>query len=338
MALAASAAYAPFGAAVAYPAAAPTAAVLAFALGYGALLFMLPFTVYALVFLRPPRSLEQTPYSILACAVATPAALLAAVLAVLYLGAASRGAAGDVDFAAGVAWAANVSSAAALGWCLTNGGYTAVAFSRRDQYANFMDAVDRTPEIVFPFFSVDLGGSSISRCKAVCFVVALSAACAVAGGAMVGSLSGDLFSGAMAALVLFALPMCLLYVPEYLMDPYPTIEGVLQRNPMASWYALLAPVGFVLCRLVKASATARDGGMFVTVTSSAAGAFWAIDAGTTVLLGRVIAREIAKPSMYQSSSSEIASAFLLVCLRYCLYLHVFHLIGCGGHLTWFNSI
>ncbi|KAF0936175.1 hypothetical protein E2562_039326, partial [Oryza meyeriana var. granulata] len=106
-ALAVSAAYAPFGAAVAYPAAAPTATALAFALGYGALLFMLPFSVYALVFLRPPRHLRQTPYSILACAVATPATLLAAVLAVLGLG--------DVAFAAGVAWAAVVSAAAALG-------------------------------------------------------------------------------------------------------------------------------------------------------------------------------------------------------------------------------
>ncbi|KAF0936176.1 hypothetical protein E2562_039327, partial [Oryza meyeriana var. granulata] len=93
----------------------------------------------------------------------------------------------------------------------------------------------------------------------------------------------------------------------------------------------------VLCRLVAALATTTTGGTFFAVTSSAASVFWAMDAGAAVLMGRVIAREIAKPSICRSTSSEIVSAFLMVCLRYFVYLHVFHLIACGGHLTWFNS-
>uniref|UniRef100_I1PBK6 Uncharacterized protein n=1 Tax=Oryza glaberrima TaxID=4538 RepID=I1PBK6_ORYGL len=347
VAMAVSAAYAPFAAAVAYPAAAAApitaTAALAFALGFGALLFMLPFSIYALVFLRAPRGLHQTPYPMLACAVATPAALLAAVLAVL--AAATHGAANDVTFATAVAWTANVSAAAALWWCLSNGGYTAVAFSRVNQYANFMDAVERTPEIAFPLVFDVPASAKVARRDAVRFAVAMSAACAVAGGATVGILSGagGLSSGAIAAaLSIFALPMCLLYVPEYLMDPYPTIDGVLQRNPAAAWCALLAPVALVLCGLVKALAAtaAGDVGTFVTVI---AGAFWAMDAGAAVLLGWVIAgeiamaRETAKRSIYRSTSSEIVSALLMVCVRYFVYLHVFHLIACGGHLTCVNS-
>uniref|UniRef100_A0A0E0MNB8 Uncharacterized protein n=1 Tax=Oryza punctata TaxID=4537 RepID=A0A0E0MNB8_ORYPU len=333
VAMAVSAAYAPFAAAVAYPAAAAAAApaALAFALGHGALLFMLPFSIYALAFLRPPRGLHQTPYPMLACAVATPAALLAAVLAVL-------AAADYVAFAAALAWTANVSAAAALWWCLTNGGYTAVAFSRMNQYANFMDAVERTPEIAFPLVFDVPASAHVARRDAVRFTVFLSAACAVAGGATVGILGLSSAAAMAAALSIFALPMCLLNVPEYLMDPYPTIDGVVERNPAAAWCALLAPVALVLFGLVKAMATAG-----VTVTSCAAGAFWAMDVGAAVLLGRVItgeiamARETAKRSIYRSTSSEIVAALLMVCVRYFVYLHVFHLIACGGHLTWFNS-
>ncbi|BAT17542.1 Os12g0548000 [Oryza sativa Japonica Group] len=334
VAMAVSAAYAPFAAAVSYHAAAAAPAALAFALGHGALLFMLPFSVYALAFLRAPRGLHQTPYPMLACAVAAPAALLAAVLAVPVL------AADDVA----LAWAANASAAAALWWCLTNGGYTAVAFSRVDQYASFMDAVERTPEIAFPLVFDVPATAKAARRDAVRFAAALSATCAVAGGAAVGVLGGLSSAAAAiaAALCIFALPMCLLYVPENHMDPYPTIDGVLQRNPAAAWCTLLAPVALVLCGLVRASAAtnAGDVGTFATVI---AGAFWAMDAGAAVLLGRVIAgeitmaRETGKHSIYRSSSSEIMSALLMVWVRYFVYLHVFHLIGCGGHLTWFNS-
>uniref|UniRef100_A0A0D3EQ92 Peptidylprolyl isomerase n=1 Tax=Oryza barthii TaxID=65489 RepID=A0A0D3EQ92_9ORYZ len=45
---------------------------------------------------------------------------------------------------------ANIFAAVALWWCLTNGGYTALAFSRVNQYANFMDAVEQTPEMASP--------------------------------------------------------------------------------------------------------------------------------------------------------------------------------------------
>ncbi|EAZ05546.1 hypothetical protein OsI_27761 [Oryza sativa Indica Group] len=112
---------------------------MAFSLGHDALLFMLPFSVYALVFLRPPRGLHQTPYPILACAFTTPTALLAA--------------ADDVALAAVLAWTANVSAATSLWWCLTNGGYTAMAFSRVNQYTNFhgrggADARDGVPHRV----------------------------------------------------------------------------------------------------------------------------------------------------------------------------------------------
>ncbi|KAL6626515.1 hypothetical protein ACP70R_030241 [Stipagrostis hirtigluma subsp. patula] len=359
--LAASAAYAVFGAAVAYPAAAPTATALAFVLGYGALLFLLPFSVFALQFLRAPRPFHQTPKSIVACAVATPVALLAAVLAVL--GEATR-AGGDVASAARAVWAVDVAAVAALLWCLTNGWYTPVGFNRMLQFADFMDAFERNPEPqvgdTFSFFLV--GDRRIARRKAIRFVFAVSAACAVAGGTVVGALSsGGLYSVAAAAAVLFALPMCLLYVPEYHVAPYPAIEGVLERNPMAAWYVLLSPVALVLCHLVAAvvkataTATARDG-TFVAVTA-AAGAMWAVDAAAAVLLGRCIASEIAKPSVYRlgssekasaakvtekpsilrSSSSEIASAFVMVWLRYWLYLHVFDVIGSGGHPRWFSS-
>uniref|UniRef100_I1R719 Uncharacterized protein n=2 Tax=Oryza glaberrima TaxID=4538 RepID=I1R719_ORYGL len=335
VAMAVSAAYAPFAAAVSYHAAAAAPAALAFALGHGALLFMLPFSVYALAFLRAPRGLHQTPYPMLACAVAAPAALLAAVLAVPVL-------ADDVALAAALAWAANVSAAAALWWCLTNGGYTAVAFSRVDQYASFMDAVGQTPEIAFPLVFDVPATAAAARRDAVRFAAALSAACAVAGGAAVGALSSAAAAIA-AALCIFALPMCLLYVPENHMDPYPTIDGVLQRNPAAAWCALLAPVALVLFGLVKASAATAGAGDVGTFATVIAGAFWAMDAGAAVLLGWVIAGEIAmaretgKRSIYRSSSSEIASALLMVWVRYFVYLHVFHLIACGGHLTWFNS-
>ncbi|CAL5068597.1 unnamed protein product [Urochloa decumbens] len=334
IAVASSAVYAVFGAALAYPAAAPTATALAFVIGYGALLFLLPFSVFALEFLRPPRCLHQTPRSIVACAVATPVALLAAVLAVP--GAATR-ASGDAVAVA--VWAVD---AAALGWCLTNGGFTAVAFSRRTQFANFMDAMKRTPEIGYPLIVV--GDQLAARREAGRLVVALSAVCAAAGGAAVGALSpSGLWSGTAAAFVLFALPMCLLYVPEYQMDCYPTVVGVLKRNPMAAWYVLLAPTGLVLGRLVAAiimatatGAAARHG-PFVAIAATAGG-IWAVDAVAAVLLGRHIAEEIAKPSIFKASSKEIVSAVIMVGLRYFLYLHVFRIIGSGGQLTWFNSI
>ena len=126
IAVASSAAYAVFGAVLAYPAVAPAATALAFATGYGALLFLLPLSVFALEFLRPPRRLDQAPRSIVACAVATPVALLAAVLAVP-CAAARAGGRGAVAVAAS---AVDAAATAALAWCLTNGGFTAVAFSR----------------------------------------------------------------------------------------------------------------------------------------------------------------------------------------------------------------
>ena len=176
-------------------------------------------------------------------------------------------------------------------------------------------------------------------------MAAVSTACAAAGGAAVGALSsgGGLSSGLPAAAVLFALPMCLLYVPEYQMDPYPTVVGgLLKRHPMAAWFALLAPTGLVLGRLVAAIATgtarrAGGGGGTLVAVAAAAGTMWAVDTVAAVLLGRHVAREIAKPSIFKASSKEIASAFLMIGLRYFLYRHVFHTIGCGGRLARFTS-
>lgn len=79
----------------------------------------------------------------LACAVTSPAALLAAVMAVLAT-------ADYVVLAAVLTRTANIFAAMALWWCLTNGGYTALAFSRVNQYANFMDGVEQTPEMASP--------------------------------------------------------------------------------------------------------------------------------------------------------------------------------------------
>jgi len=180
IAVASSAAYAVFGAVLAYPAVAPAATALAFATGYGALLFLLPLSVFALEFLRPPRRLDQAPRSIVACAVATPVALLAAVLAVPC--AAARAGRGGVATAASAVWAVDAVAAAALGWCLTNGGLTPVAFSRRMQFANFMDAARRMPDIGYPLIVV---GDPLAARR---FVVATSTACAAAGGAAVGAL------------------------------------------------------------------------------------------------------------------------------------------------------
>ncbi|KAL6890537.1 hypothetical protein ACP4OV_008792 [Aristida adscensionis] len=356
--LATSAAYAAFGAAAAYPAAAPAATALAFVLGYGALLFLLPFSVFAIEFMRAPRPMYQTPRSIVACAVATPVALLAAVLAVL--GEATRPGGGDVALAARAVWAVDVAAVAALGWCLTNGGFTPVASCRRQQYADFMDALERKPEVGHSFSFIILGDRRVARREAVPFVLAVSVACAVAGGAAVGVLSaGGVSSGAAAAAALLALPMCLLYVPEYHVAPFPAIEGVLERHPMAAWCVLLTPGAFVLCRLVAAVATAaaRDGTSVVVAATACA--LWAADAAAAVRLGRYIAREIAEPSMFRlsrsevhaaeregdkpkpstfrTSSKEIASAFLMVWLRCWLYLHVFQIIGSGGLCRWFSS-
>uniref|UniRef100_A0A0D3FIV5 Uncharacterized protein n=1 Tax=Oryza barthii TaxID=65489 RepID=A0A0D3FIV5_9ORYZ len=146
---------------------------------------------------------------------------------------------------------------------------------------------------------------------------------------------------AAAAAPLFMLPFSIyaLYLTGL---PTPPSTASSSATPPAAWCALLAPVALVLCGLVKALAAtaAGDVGTFVTVI---AGAFWAMDAGAAVLLGWVIAgeiamaRETAKRSIYRSTSSEIVSALLMVCVRYFVYLHVFHLIACGGHLTCVNS-
>ncbi|RLN08205.1 hypothetical protein C2845_PM11G23950 [Panicum miliaceum] len=192
IAMASSAVYAVFGALLAYPAVAPAATAAAFVIGYGVLLFLFPLSVFTLEFLRPPRRLHQTPRSIVACAVATPVALLAAVLAVPC--ADTRAGRGAVAITASAVWAVDAVAVAALGWCVTNGGFTAVAFSRRMQFTNFMDATRRTPEIGYPL--VVVGDPLAARSQAPRFVVAVSAACAAAGGAAVAALSsGGLSSG-----------------------------------------------------------------------------------------------------------------------------------------------
>ncbi|KAF0920617.1 hypothetical protein E2562_035904 [Oryza meyeriana var. granulata] len=128
--LASSMAYAVFGAAVAYPAGVPAALAFTFVLGYGALLFLLPFSVYALEFLRPPNPIDLTPLSMIACAAATPVALSVAVLTVLNQARAGAG----VAFATCTVWIANIAAILSLAWCLTHGGTKAVALTRKGQY------------------------------------------------------------------------------------------------------------------------------------------------------------------------------------------------------------
>lgn len=192
-----------------------------------------------------------------------------------------------------------------------------MALSRRKQFEKFMDALERTTtKLVEPDGLVDFDDDDpIARRKAaVRFVVAVSAACAV-----VGALSGGLSFGAKAAVFFFALPVCLLFVPEI----YPSISMEDMAKPLP-WYVVSVPMGLVLSCLVTA-----------TLKASATGAMWAVDANTVALLGQCIAREMAKRSGYWASSSEIVLATVMVCSRCCLYLHVFHILGGDG--SWFSS-
>uniref|UniRef100_A0A0E0BZW7 Uncharacterized protein n=1 Tax=Oryza meridionalis TaxID=40149 RepID=A0A0E0BZW7_9ORYZ len=191
--LVASMAYAAFGAAVAYPAGAgaPAALALAFVLGSGALLFLLPFSVYALEFLRQEFPIARTPLSVQACVAVTPVALSVAVLAVLNQ--ARAGAGGDVAFATCVVWAADVAAVLSLAWCLTHGGALAMALTRRKEYEESGKALERMMKGYNPkdpaavLFALDLGEI---RDASVRLAAAVSAACAVAGGVAVGGGGG----------------------------------------------------------------------------------------------------------------------------------------------------
>ncbi len=46
-------------------------------------------------------------------------------------------------------------------------------------------------------------------------------------------------------------------------------------------------------------------------------------------------REMPKPRGTRASAAEIVTSFVMVCLRYWLYLHVFYVIG-NGSQRWFN--
>ncbi|BAS71298.1 Os01g0244500 [Oryza sativa Japonica Group] len=315
--LAASMAYAAFGAAVAYPASAPAALARAFALGYGALLFLLPFSVYALEFLRPPYPIDRTPLSMITCATATPVALSVAVLTVLNQGRAG----GDVAFAACVVWIADVAAVLSLAWCLTHGGTMGVALNRRGQYGEICKVQERMKKSN-NHAAVDVRYAI--RDAKIRFAVAVSAAVAVAGGVVIGGVS---FKGLSYAAVFFALPTNLLYFRDTY--AYPTDHMPKQLE----WCYVSVPMAvMLLSRLMLAArqATTLDIRL-VAVTA----VMLAIDFTAIGFLEWHSRREMPKPRGTRASAAEIVTSFVMVCLRYWLYLHVFYVIG-NGSQRWFN--
>ncbi|BAB40068.1 hypothetical protein [Oryza sativa Japonica Group] len=403
--LVASMAYAAFGAAVAYPASgAPAALALAFVLGYGALLFRLPFSVYALEFLRQEFPIARTPLSVQACVAVTPVALSVAVLAVLNQARAGGG--GDVALATCVVWAADVAAVLSLAWCLTHGGALAMALTRRKQYEESGKALERMMKGYNPkdpaavLFALDLGeirdasvrlaaavsaacavaggvavgggGGGMSytglsyaaaffalpmlclsyfqktcaypvdmpkhlaaydrphlkviRYACVRFVAAVSAASAIAGGLVVGGVS---WIGLSYAAVFFALPMCLLYFREKYGFSMSDMPSLLKWCNVSVPMAALA----LLFRLVTAARQAAAPDVRLVAI---AGTVWAVDAAAIGFLGWRSTREMAKPIL-RANASEIFTSFVMVCLRYWLYLHVFYILG-NGSQRWFNSL
>uniref|UniRef100_A0A0D9UZ06 Uncharacterized protein n=1 Tax=Leersia perrieri TaxID=77586 RepID=A0A0D9UZ06_9ORYZ len=327
--LAVSLAYATFGAAMAYPAVFPATLGLAFMLGYGLLLFLLPFSgavwaatkqplVYALEFLRPPKPIDLTRLSIIACSAVTPVVLSVVVLKVLSQGIAG----GDIAFTTYAVWTADVAAVLSLAWCLTHGGTTGVAFTRRRQYEQSAKARKRmeksklgsdSPATVEP-----VDRDAIRNAK-IRFAVALSTVFAVSGGIVVGGMSGATLTY---AAVFFALPMCLLYFRDNY--PHPTDHMPKQLE----WCYLSAPMVIVLLsRLVLAArqATALDIRL-VAVT----GVMLVVDVAAIGFLGQRSTREMAKPRGTRASAAEIVASFVMVGLRYWLYLHVFYIIGNGS--------
>uniref|UniRef100_A0A0E0JGB4 Uncharacterized protein n=1 Tax=Oryza punctata TaxID=4537 RepID=A0A0E0JGB4_ORYPU len=397
--LVASMAYAAFGAAVAYPAAgAPAALALAFVLGYGALLFLLPFSVYALEFLRQEFPIARTPLSVQACVAVTPVALSVAVLTVLNQARAGS----DVAFATCVVWAADVAAVLSLAWCLTHGGTLAMAFTRRKQYEASWKALQRLKKGYNPndpatvLFALDLGevrdasvrlvvavsaafavaggvavGGGMSytglsyaaaffalpmlclsyfqktyaypvdmpkhlaaydrlhldviRYACVRFVTAVSAASAIAGGLVVGGVS---WIGLSYAVIFFTLPMCLLHFREnygFSMSDMPK---------QLKWCYVSVPMALtLLSRLVMAARQAAAPDVRLVAIASTV---WAVDAAAIGFLGWCSTREMAKPIL-RANASEIVTSFVMVCLRYWLYLHVFYILG-NGSQRWFNSL
>uniref|UniRef100_A0A0D9UZ04 Uncharacterized protein n=1 Tax=Leersia perrieri TaxID=77586 RepID=A0A0D9UZ04_9ORYZ len=192
-------AYAAFGAAVAYPGEAPAALAVAFVVGYGALLFLLPFSVYALEFLRHNISIVRTPLSVQACAAVTPVALSVAVLAVLNQARRSS----DVAFATCTVWAANIRTG-----------------------REYMEAINRMrnkPQLMPDDPDAVLLGLDLTQIRdaSVLLAVGVSAAYAVAGGVAVGGMS---CKGLRYAAAFFAVPMlCILYFQNTY--AYPVVRG-----------------------------------------------------------------------------------------------------------------
>uniref|UniRef100_A0A0E0JGA4 Uncharacterized protein n=1 Tax=Oryza punctata TaxID=4537 RepID=A0A0E0JGA4_ORYPU len=312
-------AYAAFGAAVAYPAGAPAALARTFVLGYGVLLFLLPFSVYALEFLRSPYPIDLTPLSIITCTTATPVALSVAVLTVLNQGRAG----GDVAFAACVVWIADVASVLSLMWCLTHGGTTPVALNRRRQHLEIWKALERMKKSNGHTAVVPIDRYAVRDAK-IRFAVAVSAVVAVAGGVVIGGIS---LMGFSYTAVFFAFPTCLLYFRETY--PYPTDHMPKQLE----WCYVSVPMAVVLLsRLVLAArqATTLDIRLVaITVV------MLAVDVSAIGFLEWCSRREMPKPRGTRASASEIVTSFVMICLRYWLYLHVFYVIG-NGSQRWFN--
>ncbi|EEE54227.1 hypothetical protein OsJ_01088 [Oryza sativa Japonica Group] len=366
--LVASMAYAAFGAAVAYPASgAPAALALAFVLGYGALLFRLPFSVYALEFLRQEFPIARTPLSVQACVAVTPVALSVAVLAVLNQARGRRRRRRRPRHLRRLG--RRRSRRPVLAWCLTHGGALAMALTRRKQYEESGKALERMMKGYNPkdpaavLFALDLGEI---RDASVRLAAAVSAACAVAGGVAVGGGGGGMsYTGLSYAAAFFALPMlCLSYfqktcaypvdMPKHL-AAYDRPHLKVIRYACVRFVAAVEKYGFsmsdmpsllkwcnvsvpmaALALLFRLVTAARQAAAPDVRLVAIAGTVWAVDAAAIGFLGWRSTREMAKPIL-RANASEIFTSFVMVCLRYWLYLHVFYILG-NGSQRWFNSL
>ncbi|EEC70305.1 hypothetical protein OsI_01149 [Oryza sativa Indica Group] len=357
--LVASMAYAAFGAAVAYPASgAPAALALAFVLGYGALLFRLPFSVYALEFLRQEFPIARTPLSVQACVAVTPVALSVAVLwrrkqyeesgkalermmkgynpkdpaAVLFALDLGEIRDASVRLAAAVSAACAVAGGVAVGgggggMSYTGLSYAAAFFALPMLCLSYFQKTCAYPvDMPKHLATYDRPHLKVIRYACVRFVAAVSAASAIAGGLVIGGVS---WIGLSYAAVFFALPMCLLYFREKYGFSMSDMPSLLKWCNVSVPMAALA----LLFRLVTA---ARQSAAPDVRLVAIAGTVWAVDAAAIGFLGWRSTREMAKPIL-RANASEIFTSFVMVCLRYWLYLHVFYILG-NGSQRWFNSL
>ncbi|KAF0918445.1 hypothetical protein E2562_024230 [Oryza meyeriana var. granulata] len=133
------------------------------------------------------------------------------------------------------------------------------------------------------------------------FAVAVSAACAVAGGVVIGGMSRI---GLSYAAVFFELHMCLLYFRDTY--PYPTSHMPKQLK----WCYISMPMAVVLLsRLVMAARQASAPNISLVAIT---GVMLAVDVAAIVFLGRRSTTEMAKPRCKRASAAEIVASFVML--------------------------